>query len=224
MSLQMIIAISLFLLTMMLHLPFIMADAGRTSEKGKRVWTRHWGNGACIIAGFILLCPAAAMAANGQGTTKTTLVRPMTLVKVADLDMGRILPGPAASTVTVDVNGTRTKTGPATLIGTDFQPARFAGEGDPNGPSTGGFGRARITLPNQIFLTGPGPQMRLNNFRFGPDSLVAPSIIQNGNSPNIRLTRPDRVFGFVVGGTLAVGANQPGGIYTGTFTVTVDYN
>ncbi|WP_381423743.1 DUF4402 domain-containing protein [Sphingorhabdus arenilitoris] len=177
-----------------------------------------------MIAGVLLLCPANAIAANAPGTTKTAIVRPLTLVKLADLDLGRILPGPTAGTVTINVNGTRSSTGPVVLVGTDYHPARFAGEGDPNGPATGGFGRARITLPNQIFLTGPGPQMRLNNFTFGPDTTLGTTIIQNGNSQNIRLTRPDRTFGFVVGGRLSVGANQPGGIYTGTFSVTVDYN
>ena len=171
-----------------------------------------------------LLVPSAAHAETANGQTKTTLVRPMTLVKTADLDIGRLIPGPVQGFVTIGVDGSRTATGRIILIGSDYHPARFAGEGDSLGPSTGGFGRARVTLPNRIFLTGPGPQMRLNKFTFGQDTSLGATFNRVGNSPNIRLTRPDRVFGFLVGAQLRVGANQPGGLYTGTFNVTVDYN
>ena len=167
-------------------------------------------------AAAMLGSTSGAHAETEPGDAVAAVVTPLTIIKRADLDMGRMIAGTAGGTVTLDVSGARTATGTVTLIGTDFGLARFAGQGTTNQ-------RVQIQLPNNINLTGPGPQMRMDNFEFGPDATLPGTYIRLGNSPNIRLQDPSGAFGFVVGADLDVGANQPGGVYSATFDVTANY-
>lgn len=166
----------------------------------------------------MLFCASNAAYAQAQqsGRTMIAVVTPTTLVKRADLDMGSMLPG-GGGVVSVNVDGTRGTTGSVLLIGTDFHPARFAGQGAV-------LQRIQIRLPTVITITNPvGNTMAVSNFRFGPDPTLPVSYLRLGNSPNIRLLGLNGVFGFIVGADLTVAANQPGGIYSGNFDVTVNY-
>ena len=170
-----------------------------------------------MAALLAILCPVNSAWAQAQTTPiSADVVTPLTLVKRDDLNFGRLFPGSSGGIVTMNVNGSRTAGGTIILVGNDFQLARFAGQGSINQ-------RVQIRLPNNIDLTGPGPAMRLSNFRFGPDPELPLTFGQLGNSTNIRITGTAGIFGFVVGGDLQVGANQPSGTYSGSFDVTVNY-
>ena len=159
------------------------------------------------------LLSGAAHAAPTTADAQIALVTPLSFIQYDDLDFGRIIPSATAGTVTISTTDVRTATNGIALVGTDYQAARFAGMGTQNQRV-----RIRIT-PTTITLTGPGPSMTVDNFVIGP----APTLQQVGGSPNYRILPANGIFWFTVGGTLNVGANQPAGFYSGTFTATLDY-
>ena len=171
-----------------------------------------WAKFGVAIAALGLL-PVSAQAGTSLGDAQVTLVMPLSFIRYEDLNFGRIIPANVAGTVTISPTNVRTASSGIALVGTDFQVARFAGMGTQNQRV-----RIRIT-PDTILLTGPGPAMTVTNFTIGPD----PALQQIGTSPNYRIAPANGIFWFTVGGTLNVGAAQPGGAYSGTFTATIDY-
>lgn len=159
------------------------------------------------------LLPVSAQAGNTTGDTQVALITPLSFISYRDLDFGRVISTNVAGTVTISAAGVRSTTGGVVTVGNDFQVARFAGRGTQNQRL-----RIRIT-PTTLTLTGPGASMTVNNFTIGP----APTLQPAGASPNFRIVPADGIFWFTVGGTLNVGANQPGGTYSGTFSATLDY-
>lgn len=160
------------------------------------------------------LTPTLAQARTASGDAQVAIVTPLSFIQVENLDFGTIIPSGTAGTVTLTPNNNRTATGGIILVGNNHQPARFAGMG-----ISGQRVRIQIT-PNNIILTGPGPSMTVNNVTIDPQGTLQ----QNGNSPNYRILPLNGIFVFNVGGRLNVGANQPAGTYSGTFTATLDYN
>ncbi len=157
--------------------------------------------------------PSAAIAAPAQGDARAVIVRPLSFINYENLDFGRIIPAPVAASVTVSTANVRTATNGIVLVGNDHKVARFTGQGVQNQRV-----RIRIT-PATVTLTGPGPAMTVDSFVIGPESTLQ----QNGSSPNYRIVPASGIFAFTVGGRLNVGANQPAGSYSGTFTATLDY-
>ncbi len=169
---------------------------------------RRW---ATLLGGAAALTASQAYAASGDA--QVAVVSPLSFIQVENLDFGRIIPSNVAGTVSISTSNVRTSTNGVVLVGNDYQVGRFAGMGRQNQRL-----RIRIT-PATITLTGPGPSMTVNNVQIGP----APTLQQVGNSPNFRIVPADGIFWFTVGGTLNVGASQPAGAYSGTFTATLDY-
>lgn len=166
-----------------------------------------------IICAVLALAVGRAQAETTSGDAQAAVVTSLSFVQYDDLNFGRVITGVAAGTVTISPENVRTATGGAVPVGNDFQVARFAGKGSQGQ-------RVRIqTAPSTVTLTGPGPSMTVTNLTIGTDSTLR----QNGASANYRIQPTDGVFLFTVGGRLNVGANQPGGSYSGTFTVTLDY-
>ena len=166
---------------------------------------------ACALAAscFGAANPAFAEQANSEAIIVTRL----SFVKVDDLDMGYMIPSNQAGDVILAPNGTRTATNGIVLVGRKHQTAKFAG-----------FGRVAqlvsISLgANQIFLTGPGPQMRLRNFTIGS----TPTAVLSTNPRVFTITSTTGVFQFPVGAELRVGARQPVGVYRGNWTITLNY-
>ena len=84
----------------------------------------------------------------------------------------------------------------------------------------GGASRVLIkTASNQIFLTGPGAQMRVDTFEIGDLS----GLSQIGNGNNFQITGAGGVIGFSVGARLRVNAGQAPGDYNGSFAMTFNY-
>lgn len=168
-----------------------------------------------LLPGLLLglAVPSAAFAAPAQGEASAVVVRPLSFINYENLDFGRIIPATVAGTVAISPANARTSSPGIVLVGNDFQVARFAGQGVQNQRV-----RIRIT-PLIVTLTGPGPAMTVSNLTIGP----APTLNQNGSSDNFRIVPANGIFSFTVGGRLNVGANQPAGAYSGTFTATLDY-
>lgn len=170
-----------------------------------------------LIAFALLIASAAASPAlaqtGAQGQAEAIVLRPLSFFKVGDLDFGDIIASNAAGTVTVNPDGSRSRTGGVTLAGGGGEPARFAG--------LGSFNRqVNISLgSNNIWVTGPGTRMRVRDFEIGS----TPTAILSTAPTRFRITSPLGDYNFPVGGTLEVGANQTPGDYSGTFTITLNY-
>lgn len=138
------------------------------------------------------------------------ILTPMTITKDLDLRFGTVvLTGNAAGTVVIGHTGANVRNlGPFTDIVTgadSFGAAQFTVRGTPNE-------RFGVSLPDvDVLLTGPGTSLIVNTFTTNHDSSVDRL---NGLGEKIIL----------VGATLHIPANQTGGAYSGTFSVTVSYN
>jgi len=144
----------------------------------------------------------ATRAANASATT----LRPLSLVKTADLEFGSIIPAATAGTVSIDaVSNARSKTG-GVVLATGAAPgaASFRAAGVVNV-------LALITLPASITLTRGG----------GTETMTVDTITTNGSTT--RLFPGSATIDVNVGGRLNVGANQVAGSYSGTFNLTVIY-
>lgn len=168
---------------------------------------------AIIIAGSCFCSTAFAQNAIEQGRSQVGVVTPLSFIQTEELHFGQIFASNIAGTVTVAPDGSRTRTGGVTLLGTIHQPAEFAGMGAFNQ-------RVQISLgSNSIFLTGPGVRMRARTFVIGS----TPTAVLSTNPQVFRIAGPTGAFRFPVGATLEVGANQAPGTYRGTWTITLNY-
>jgi len=187
---------------------------------------------AALLALACLFGARPAMAQNvadAPGTAQAVVLEPLTLFKLVDMDFGKILPSATAGTVTVNpVTSACSVAGGVSSFSNACQAAVFAGRGGNNA-------RARITMSNITQLTGPGTAMTMDTFVVGAN----PSITFTGNTNsqgngggllngngNQRYTinGAASMFTLNIGATLHVNPTQTPGIYTGTFTVTVQYN
>jgi hypothetical protein len=168
-----------------------------------------------VLAAAGLMPAAASAATTASATAKAAIVRPLTLVKTEDLRFGGIIAGTTAGTVKIGPDGTVTSTGGATPVGTARGPARFYGYGTFNEIIS-----LRISSNTINIKHTPGnQQMQVSNFTI---SSTPPTTLST-NPTNFRIGAADGLFGFDVGATLHVGANQAQGVYTGNFTLTVQY-
>ena len=169
-----------------------------------------------MLAAFGAGAAQAGEIATTTANARSVIVADLTFFKVNDLQFGRIIAGTTAGTVVVAPTGTRTATGGARLAsGTSSQAASFAGKG--------AFAQlVAISITNStVTLTraGGGATMTMDTFIIGSTPTAqlttTPLTFTIGNATGI--------FQFPVGATLRVGANQAPGVYTGTFTVTLQY-
>lgn len=183
--------------------------------------TRHTQNPQLALRGIaacaLMMAPAVAAPVYAQQTaqaqSEAIVLRPLSFFKVNDLSFGDIIPSNAAGTVTLEPDGSRTRTGGVTLAGNGGEPARFAGLGTVNR-------QVNISLgSNTIWLTGPGVRMRARTFEIGS----TPTAVLSTSPTRFRITSPLGNYNFPVGATLEVGANQAPGDYSGTFTITLNY-
>lgn len=122
------------------------------------------------------------------------------------LSFGSFVAGNGGS-VTVSTSGARSASGDVYLIpSSEGTAAQFTVSGDPDATYT-------IQLPGDDFvkLTGPGADMAINDVVSSPSGAGG----QLGGSGSQTLS---------VGGALSVGSGQTPGNYSGSLTVTVNYN
>ena len=168
---------------------------------------------ALTLAFAPFAAPSAHAQNNAQGEAEAIVLRPLSFFKVNDLDFGDIIASTTAGTVRLYPDGSRTRTGGVTLAGSSGEPARFAGLGSYNR-------EVNISLgANQIWITGPGAQMRVRNFEIGS----TPTAILSTTPTRFRIATVLGNYNFPVGATLDVNANQAPGDYSGNFTITLNY-
>ncbi len=156
----------------------------------------------------------SAHAAQRNALAKGVVVSALSFLNVEELEFGSLLAGTTAGTVVVDPASVRTRTGGVTLSGGLVQPARFAGRGAFNQI-------VAVSAPTSFTLTraGGGGTMTVDTLVIGS----TPTAVLGPTPQTFRIASPTGIFNFPVGGTLRVAANQAPGDYSGTFTVTLNY-
>lgn len=171
---------------------------------------------AALVLGFLLPAPSVAQAQIANGTAQATIVEPLGLVKVQDLRFGRIAVNAAAGTVTVNADsGACTATsGIIATGGCGF--GQFSGQGARRLT-------VRIQIPATVTLTGPaGSTMVANALTLGATPDLA-FLGTTGGNPRYQISSSTGIFTFRLGGRLSIAANQRPGEYSGTYSVTVQY-
>ena len=153
---------------------------------------------------------------------RAVLLEDGTMQKVTDLDFGYIAMPNTAGTISLTPAASSTYTPSFGLVRTGpCVAAQFAVRGRKNW-----LVRIRNMSGNPIVLDGPGPAtMNVSLNLAVADMAAAPG----GPSPpgtfgRWRITDDDGFGTFFVGGTLNVANGQAAGIYTGTFTIQVNFN
>lgn len=159
-----------------------------------------------VLAGALLFVGSTTFAqSTASADASARIVEPLQLTKTADLKFGNIAAGPSAGQVDMSISDVRTATGGVTLIaaGNVSNAAAF----DIIGYADASF---TISLPTSILIASGANDMLVDNF---VSSLGATSTLDAAGAAALK-----------VGATLNVDANQPVGLYTGSFDVTVAYN
>ncbi len=155
-----------------------------------------------VVVGLCAAAPASA----AQASATATIAAAISLTRILHLRFGYVVPGGTPGTVLIDPSSERTFFGGVTPVFTD---GAQHGAASFNVVGTGTLTYA-ITLPGSITLSSGGNPMTVDEFISTPPD--AGQLAANGKQS------------VVVGATLHVLANQPVGIYTGTFDVSVAYN
>ncbi len=136
---------------------------------------------------------------------KAVTLKRLSIVKVLDLEFGNMIAGASPGTVAIDATfSTRTTTGGTTALGGTVNAAQFYTYGG----------------PLQLVIISRGPLPVLARVGGGATMNVTALTL---NGPVVRFINAAGLLDLRVGGTLAVGANQMEGDYSGTFTITVTY-
>jgi spore coat protein U-like protein len=173
---------------------------------------------AAIAAMGLLTVAGGVDDAQAQTTSaraKTVVVSRLAFLNAEELEFGNLLAGTTAGTVIVSPTGARTITGGVTLVGGLVQPARFAGRGTVNQTVLVSLTTASSTLRR----VGGTETMLLDQLTIGS----TPTAVLTTTPQSFRISSPTGIFNFPIGGRLNVNANQVPGDYTGTFTVTLNY-
>lgn len=167
-----------------------------------------------LVSAFLLggaTVSGQSFAATDSATATGTVIIPIAIAKITDLEFGSFAPG-AGGSVTLSPNGTRTATGAIlSTVGATLAAAKFDVTGE--GSST-----------YSIAYTGTSAELTsgANNMTLALVSDLTASAITTGTVTTGTLTAGAQSI--YVGGTLTVGAAQAAGTYTGTVAVVVEYN
>lgn len=173
---------------------------------------RHITLASVVVLGALGASNSVAVGTSADATA--TVITPIAITKTADLVFGSFARGDGG-TVTVSTSGARTASGTIlSTIGNTPSAAQFDVTGD--GAST-----YSITWSGDTQLEtgagGAGETMEL--------SRISDLTAGNATSGEVSSgTLTDGAQSIYLGGTLAVGAAQVAGAYTGSVTATVEYN
>jgi len=157
------------------------------------------------VALTVLLVPSMVRAqATDTGDISVTIQnQAITLTNNTTLSFGTVLPFGRTGTVTVPASGAPTVSN--AFVSVPGSSANWSVTGVPNAPYA-------ITLPSSPAVVTSGA-FSMNVDTFTRTSGTTQLYLDGAGDAS-----------FNVGATLHVGANQPAGIYTGTYNVTVAYN
>ena len=163
------------------------------------------GGAALLLGAALFVAPAAA--ATTPIEANATLISPLSLLNIADLDFATLQVA-AFGTATINPQtGILTTTGGVTPAGGTTSRAIF----------TGAAARTALiwiqipTGTRQLVRQGGTEVLALNNFTLDPSPFGPLRLV--GTTP----------FTFGVGATLTVPGNAVEGLYSGTFPVTINY-
>ena len=166
---------------------------------------------AALAATAAFASPATAQTIDtAQAEARGVVLLPLTISEVDPLNFGTVLASATAGTVTIDADtGARSFTGGVSGIALDL-----GNRGEFNGLGTVDQ-LVEITLNPTANLTGPGPDIVVTNMELdGCACQIETRTIPTGAAG---------AFVVGVGGTFAIAANQPNGLYTGTYSVDAAY-
>ncbi len=160
-----------------------------------------------ILFGALLVALSSNVSANTASSTINVEVenRAITLTSVAGLNFGKILPFGSAGSVTVSVTGVATASNAFIADASDAQASSWTVNGVPGAPYAISLPSSNVTITN------------------GTENMTVSNFTRSGGSTQLFLDAGGNA-NFNVGARLNVGANQPAGVYAGTFNVTVNYN
>lgn len=162
----------------------------------------YTGLAATLLALGVLSSPT--FAASTTGNAQAVIVTPIAISESQSMNFGSVGPDTAASTVVLDTAGAVSSATADLVPGTGAAAGVFAVTGEAN------FTYA-ISLPASATLTSGANSMTVDTWTTATGS----------GSATLDGTGNDTIN---VGATLNVGASQAAGTYTGTYTITVDYN
>lgn len=166
--------------------------------------------GVAAAAAFAVASPVLAQSASADGTGSITIVRPLTITKSSDLQFGAVArPTNGNGYVTVSTDGQRTVDSPVLGLNAGPTPsaARFtvAGEGGQT---------VSISVPGNFQIQNGGETLNVETTNdLGGSTRTLSNAIGSAGSTEFR-----------VGGRVMVSNGVEPGTYTGTFTVTANYN
>lgn len=174
-----------------------------------------------IITAAIMILAAITTTAFAQTNTSATenttagakIVVPMSLTETSALHFGTLVYTDAGTCVLPSNSTTRSVTGGVLLSSVDPQPTNAAY--NVTGTLNTNYG---LSLPASITVTrvGGSEEMIISDLkaRFNGAGADATTSVLDASGED----------SFTIGGTLTVEEGQAGGVYAGTFDVTVDYN
>lgn len=148
----------------------------------------------------------AAAAATLMASVSATPVKPLTIAKVQDLDLGSITLGPGAwssATVTLSQTGTFSCASPNLVCSGAAIVAKYNVQG--SNQQT-----VQISAPNVTLVNQTDPAQTLTLVTDAPPRVV----LTNSGFPGVT---------FSIGGSVTLASTTAAGTYVGTFNVTVDY-
>jgi len=148
------------------------------------------------------LYSAAASAASVTANASANVITPLTIAEGSGMDFGDVSVGTAGGTVILDTTGGRSVTGDAEAVtgGTEA-----AGVYNVTGLGTKAYS---ISFPASALISSGGNTMTVNTFTH--DAGATPALTGGLDS-------------FNVGATLVIGPSQAPGAYSGTYSLTVNY-
>jgi Domain of unknown function (DUF4402) len=167
---------------------------------------------AAAAAALAAATPAAAQqvgTASAQAWAKGTIVQPVTLIWQQDLDFGTVVSTAAAGSVTINADtGARTVAPGAVAV--------------PSFPGDRGLFQGAGTAGQTVQLTLTAPTVLVSTTNPLDLINVSSMVLDNSNATS-RVIGPSGTFLVGVGGTFAIGANQPAGLYRARFDLTAVY-
>ena len=161
---------------------------------------------ALLVLGTVPMFAQAVVGAPTASATASASARiyqPISIAKTADLNFGSMIATPAAGQVSLTPAGVRTATGGAVLASAvGVSAAAFAVAGEPNTSFS-------VALPASIQIASGVNSMTVDTFSTDAAAYLLDAA---GAHP------------LSVGANLSLAANQPAGLYSGSFSVTVAYN
>ena len=181
---------------------------------------RHGVLLALIIGAIVLTAPAAQAQGSATASTGASAVvhTGITIGATTALDFGSLIPGATGGDVVLTAAGARSATGTVTLAAGAFSAGAFLV--NETGAGTKKFW---IRVPTSITINraGGGASMTINSLTTN----ISPNCVSTTGAqpPGPQGGCPSASnFTLNIGGTLAVGASQLTGTYTGLYTVTVN--